>query len=138
MLINQWLKTQIKSPDGVVNKPSSGSPQGGIISPVLANIYLHYALDLWFEKKVKPRIRGRCMMIRYAGDCVRISVRKFQVEWGLECNFHMSSQLFVSPFFAFNIADFLVNCYLGSLLTFPEGLNQLDWQTHWAIKPILS
>jgi len=69
-LINQWLKARIKSPDGVVDKPSSGSPQGGIISPVLANIYLHYALDLWFEKNVKPRMRGRCMMIRYADDFV--------------------------------------------------------------------
>ena len=69
-LINQWLKARIKSPDGVFDKPTSGSPQGGIISPVLANIYLHYALDLWFEKKVKPTMRGRCMMIRYADDFV--------------------------------------------------------------------
>lgn len=69
-LINQWLKAGIKLPDGVLEKPSSGSPQGGIISPVLANIYLHYALDLWFEKKVKPTMHGRCMMIRYADDFV--------------------------------------------------------------------
>lgn len=69
-LINQWLKARIKEPTGVFDKPRSGSPQGGIISPVLANIYLHYALDLWFEKKVKPRMRGRAMMIRYADDFV--------------------------------------------------------------------
>ncbi len=69
-LINQWLKARIKSPDSVFTKPTSGSPQGGIISPVLANIYLHYALDLWFEKKVKPRMRGKAMMIRYADDFV--------------------------------------------------------------------
>lgn len=69
-LINQWLKARIKSPNGVSTKPLSGSPQGGIISPVLANIYLHYALDLWFEKKVKPSMRGRAMMIRYADDFV--------------------------------------------------------------------
>lgn len=69
-LINQWLKARIKSPDGIFEKPTSGSPQGGIISPVLANIYLHYALDLWFEKKVKPAMRGRAMMIRYADDFV--------------------------------------------------------------------
>ncbi len=42
----------------------------GIISSVLANIYLHYALDLWFEKKVKPKMRGRAMMIRFADDFV--------------------------------------------------------------------
>jgi RNA-directed DNA polymerase len=69
-VISQWLKARIKSPDGVFTKPTSGSPQGGIISPILANIYLHYALDLWFEKKVKPAMEGRCMMIRYADDFV--------------------------------------------------------------------
>lgn len=69
-LINQWLKARIKLPDGALEKSKSGSPQGGVISPVLANIYLHYALDLWFEKKVKPKMQGRCMMIRYADDFV--------------------------------------------------------------------
>ncbi len=46
-----------KAPTGRFDKPIGGSPQGGIISPVLANIYLHNALDLWFEKKIKPRMR---------------------------------------------------------------------------------
>ncbi len=69
-LIKQWLKARIKSPDGCLNKPESGTPQGGVISPVLANIYLHYALDLWFEKTVKPRMKGRAMLIRYADDFV--------------------------------------------------------------------
>lgn len=69
-LIGQWLKARVKSPEGVYSKPESGTPQGGVISPVLANIYLHYALDLWFEKKVKPRMKGRAMLIRYADDFV--------------------------------------------------------------------
>jgi len=69
-LINQWLKARIKSPEGVFEKPTSGSPQGGVISPVLANIYLHYALDIWFEKRIKPRLKGRAMLIRYADDFV--------------------------------------------------------------------
>jgi group II intron reverse transcriptase/maturase len=47
-LIGQWLKARIKNPQGDYHKPQSGKPQGGIISPVLANIYLHYALVLWF------------------------------------------------------------------------------------------
>ena len=68
--INQWLKARIKEPDGIYHKPQSGTPQGGVISPVLANIYLHYALDLWFERRVKRRIKGRAMLIRYADDCV--------------------------------------------------------------------
>ena len=69
-VINQWLKARIKGPDGSYTKPGSGTPQGGVISPILANIYLHYALDLWFEKKVKPRLKGRAMLIRYADDFV--------------------------------------------------------------------
>lgn len=69
-LINQWLKARIKTPDGNYHKPTSGTPQGGVISPVLANIYLHYALDLWFEKRIKPGLKGRAMLIRYADDFV--------------------------------------------------------------------
>ena len=69
-LINQWLKARVKTPEGVYEKPTSGTPQGGVISPVLANIYLHYALDLWFEKRIKPRVKGRAMLIRYADDFV--------------------------------------------------------------------
>ncbi len=69
-LIKQWLKARVKAPDGTFNKPTAGTPQGGVISPVLANIYLHYALDIWFEKKVKPMVKGRCMLIRYADDFV--------------------------------------------------------------------
>ncbi len=69
-LINQWLKARIKEPDGLYHKPQSGTPQGGVISPVLANIYLHYALDVWFEHKIKPTLQGRAMLIRYADDFV--------------------------------------------------------------------
>jgi len=69
-LISQWLKARIRSPEGEYHKPAAGTPQGGVISPVLANIYLHYALDLWFERKVKPKLKGRAMLIRYADDFV--------------------------------------------------------------------
>lgn len=69
-LINQWLKAKVQLPKGQKIKLTSGSPQGGIISPILANIYLHYALDLWFEKQIKPRMKGRAMLIRYADDFV--------------------------------------------------------------------
>jgi group II intron reverse transcriptase/maturase len=69
-LIEKWLKAGILEEDGKVTHPLTGTPQGGVISPVLANIYLHYALDLWFEKKFKPRQRGSCYLIRYADDFV--------------------------------------------------------------------
>ena len=69
-LIRKWLRAGILEEDGRVIHPQTGTPQGGIISPALANIYLHYVLDLWFERKVKPQQRGRCQMIRYADDFV--------------------------------------------------------------------
>lgn len=67
-LINQWLKARVVEPDGQYHRPSKGTPQGGVISAMLANIYLHYALDLWFDKVVKPSLRGQAMLIRYADD----------------------------------------------------------------------
>ena len=69
-LIKQWLSAKVVEPDGQVIKPVEGTPQGGVISPVLANIYLHYVLDLWFEKRVKPQLEGKAMLIRYADDFV--------------------------------------------------------------------
>jgi RNA-directed DNA polymerase len=69
-LIRKWLRAGILETDGRVIHPWTGTPQGGVISPVLANVYLHYALDLWFARKVEPQQRGRCRMIRYADDFV--------------------------------------------------------------------
>ncbi len=69
-LIRKWLRAGILEADGKVIHPQTGTPQGGVISPVLANIYLHYALDLWFERVVGPQQQGRCRMIRYADDFV--------------------------------------------------------------------
>ena len=50
--------------------PETGVPQGGVISPVLANIFLHHGLDAWFEREVRPRMKGRCFLIRFADDFV--------------------------------------------------------------------
>ncbi|MCP4260619.1 MAG: hypothetical protein GY774_24290, partial [Planctomycetes bacterium] len=69
-LIAQWLKTKVHMPDGSTVKPLTGTPQGGVISPVLANIYLHYVIDLWFECKIKPKLIGKAFMVRYADDYV--------------------------------------------------------------------
>jgi RNA-directed DNA polymerase len=68
-LIGKWLKAGVLE-DGTVSYPTAGSPQGGVISPVLSNIFLHYVLDDWFEQEVKPRLRGRSFLIRYADDFV--------------------------------------------------------------------
>jgi group II intron reverse transcriptase/maturase len=69
-LIRKWLRAGVLDTDGQVLHPVTGTPQGGIISPILANVYLHYALDLWFHKVVKPRCGGEACLIRYADDFV--------------------------------------------------------------------
>ncbi len=68
-LIYKWLKAGILEENGVIH-PDSGTPQGGVISPILANVYLHYALDLWFERQVRRKCIGRCSIVRYADDFV--------------------------------------------------------------------
>ena len=69
-LIKKWLKAGVLDTDGKVIHPASGTPQGGIISPLLANVYLHYALDQWFQEVVKVHMRGEACLIRYADDFV--------------------------------------------------------------------
>jgi RNA-directed DNA polymerase len=66
-LIDKWLKAGVME-DGNVSYSDSGSPQGGVISPLISNVFLHYVLDQWFEQEVIPRLRGRAYLIRYADD----------------------------------------------------------------------
>lgn len=68
-MIGKWLKAGVME-DGVVQRGKRGTPQGGVISPLLANVYLHYAVDEWFEEQVKPRMRGRAFLVRFADDMV--------------------------------------------------------------------
>ncbi|WP_290649966.1 group II intron reverse transcriptase/maturase [Aquisalimonas sp.] len=68
-LIGKWLNAGFME-GGVVTRTEEGSPQGGPISPILANIYLHYVLDLWFERKVKPWCKGEAYLTRFADDFV--------------------------------------------------------------------
>ncbi|MBA2703831.1 MAG: group II intron reverse transcriptase/maturase [Blastocatellia bacterium] len=69
-LIKKWLKAGVLDTDGKVIRPEGGTPQGGIISPLLANVYLHYALDLWFVKVFRKSCRGEAFLIRFADDFV--------------------------------------------------------------------
>ena len=68
-LIDKWLSAGVTE-DGSVSYPDAGTPQGGVVSPLLSNVFLHYVLDLWFEQDVKPRMRGHAFLIRYADDFV--------------------------------------------------------------------
>lgn len=69
-LIRKWMRAGVLEEDGKVVHPATGTPQGGIVSPVLSNIYLHYVLDLWFEGVVKARCKGDAHIMRYADDFV--------------------------------------------------------------------
>jgi RNA-directed DNA polymerase len=68
-LIGKWLNAGVLE-DGCVTHPEKGSPQGGVVSPMLSNVFLHYVLDEWFEREVQPRLKGRSFLIRYADDVV--------------------------------------------------------------------
>jgi len=68
-LIRRWLKAGVLE-DGRLQETTEGTPQGGSISVLLSNLYLHYVLDLWFERVVKSRLRGEAYLVRYIDDFV--------------------------------------------------------------------
>lgn len=68
-MIDKWLKAGVLEA-GTLRRTTSGTPQGGVISPLLANIYLHHVLDRWFVEDAEPRLKGHCMLVRYADDAV--------------------------------------------------------------------
>jgi group II intron reverse transcriptase/maturase len=68
-LIGKWLNAGVCEQDEITY-PVQGTPQGGVISPVLSNIFLHYVLDDWFVKVVRPRMRGKCFLVRFADDFI--------------------------------------------------------------------
>ena len=69
-LIRRWLKAGILATDGRIVRPEEGTPQGGVVSPVLANVYLHTVLDKWHEEVVKAHGHGAAYFCRYADDFV--------------------------------------------------------------------
>jgi len=68
-MIDKWLKAGVMD-KGMLSYREEGTPQGGVISPLLSNIYLHEVLDQWFESQVQPRMKGRAFLVRYADDFV--------------------------------------------------------------------
>jgi RNA-directed DNA polymerase len=69
--VDKWLNAGVME-EGRLSHPESGTPQGGVISPLLANVYLHEVLDTWFDREVRPRLRGRAHLVRYADDFVMV------------------------------------------------------------------
>ena len=88
-LIEKFLKAGYVD-DDVLVKPKAGTPQGSILSPLMANIFLHYVLDTWFETVVKSHVAGYCEIVRYADDfvcVVRYADDARRIEQGLENRF---------------------------------------------------
>jgi group II intron reverse transcriptase/maturase len=83
-LIGKWLKAGVLEETGAVLHPETGTPQGGVVSPVLANIYLHYVLDLWTQRVVARQVGGEMVYERYADDFVCGFERKEDAERYLE------------------------------------------------------
>jgi RNA-directed DNA polymerase len=82
-LIGKWLNAGVM--EGLVlSHPESGTPQGGVISPILANIYLHEVVDEWFVRDVRSRLQGRAVLMRYADDMVFVFAQKADAERVLE------------------------------------------------------
>ena len=89
-LIKKFLKAGYVD-DGLLVRSDTGTPQGSILSPMLANIFLHYVLDTWFEKTVKSHVRGYCEIVRYADDfvcVVRYADDTRRIERGLKNRFN--------------------------------------------------
>lgn len=78
--IDKWLAAGVM--EGTqVSHPDAGTPQGGVVSPLLANIYLHEVIDRWFERDVKPRLVSRAFMVRFADDLVMVFVSERDARW---------------------------------------------------------
>ena len=89
-LIKKFLKAGYVD-DGILVRSDTGTPQGSILSPMLANIFLHYVLDTWFETIVKSHVRGYCEIVRYADDfvcVVRYGDEARRIESGLKNRFN--------------------------------------------------
>ena len=68
-MIDKWLKAGVLE-HSVLQRTTEGTPQGGVVSPLLANIYLHHVLDEGFERDVRVRLKGNSILVRYADDSV--------------------------------------------------------------------
>jgi group II intron reverse transcriptase/maturase len=78
-LVGKWLKAGVWE-EGQVSYPEAGTPQGGVISPMLSNIYLHEVLDSWFERAIKAKLHGKAELIRFADDFVVVCEKREDAE----------------------------------------------------------
>jgi group II intron reverse transcriptase/maturase len=78
-LIDKWLKAGVLEA-GQVHYPEAGTPQGGVVSPILSNVFLHHVIDKWFTQQVQPRLRGPSTLVRFCDDFVMLFAHKEDAE----------------------------------------------------------
>ena len=78
-LIDKWLKAGVLE-DGQVHYPDAGTPQGGVVSPILSNVFLHHVIDEWFTQVVQPRLRGPSTLVRFCDDFVMLFAHRADAE----------------------------------------------------------
>jgi len=78
-LIDKWLKAGVLEA-GHVHYPEAGTPQGGVISPIISNVFLHHVIDLWYTEQVRPRLRGPSTLVRFCDDFVMCFMHKADAE----------------------------------------------------------
>jgi RNA-directed DNA polymerase len=93
-LIGKWLHAGVLEA-GALSYPDKGTPQGGVVSPILANVFLHHVLDEWFVKEVQPRMQGRCFVTRFADD--------FIIGFALEADAHRVMDVLPKRFHRFGL-----------------------------------
>lgn len=136
-LIRKWLKAGILNTDGQVIHPATGTPQGGIVSPILANIYLHYVLDKWFEEVVKAHCQGKVYFCRYADDFVCA----FQYESDAQRVYNVLGKRLAK--YGLEVAEDKTNLLRFSIEDMGNGTNfeflgfKFYWELGWWCKPII-
>jgi retron-type reverse transcriptase len=107
LYIQRWLKAPFQMPDGTLKERNKGTPQGGVISPVLASLFLHYAFDKWMDREHPDKLRGSCPVLRGPGGAIPpgYSPSKMCIEhdnpwntYGLYQNFFLTKEKFSKPF----------------------------------------
>jgi RNA-directed DNA polymerase len=137
-LIGAWLKAGVME-DGRWGITEVGTPQGGSISPLLANIYLHYVLDLWWDRKIRRRLRYRAELVRYADDFVILSGNEYEAkqvlnllkvrlaQFGLAINEEKTHLTDVSPRVRTGQERRAIN-FLGFTVYYAQRLHKKGWR----------
>jgi len=128
-LIGKWLSAGVMEANNNISRQDVGCPQGGVVSPILSNLYLHHVLDVWFHEMVKPRLKGDSFLIRFADDFLIVCKRKDDAKSIL----NVIPKRFAKYGLAINqektkMVDFRLN---PSRSDYPKSFDFLGFTFHW-------